>query len=193
MAMPVKQKKVASDGVIGMLFVLATEAMFFAGLISAYVVNRAGAMAWPPEGQPRLPIEITGVNTAIFIASAFTIFMFGKKLRAGEGSGRYSTTLLKSSIILGVTFLIVQGSEWIRLIGFGLTTHSSIYGAFFYTLIGLHAAHVLVGLILLVYLLASMRKTLSFEVLKNRVTVFSMYWFFVVALWPRLYVLVYLM
>ena len=74
------QNKLVSNGIIGMLLVLATEGMFFAGLISAYVVNRAGAMAWPPEGQPRLPIEVTAINTLVLLASAVTIFLFGRKI-----------------------------------------------------------------------------------------------------------------
>ena len=193
MALAVKQKKIASDGVIGMIFVLATEAMFFAGLISAYIVNRAGATVWPPVGQPRLPIEITAVNTLVLIASAVAMYLFRKKIKAKSYMGRHSNTLLVSSIILGFTFLAVQGSEWVRLLGFGLTTHSSIYGAFFYTLIGMHATHMLVGLSLLFYLLGSLKKPLPFGKLQNRINVSTMYWLFVVGLWPILYILVYLM
>lgn len=193
MAVPARENKIASNGVIGMVFVLATEAMFFAGLISAYIVNRAGAMVWPPPGQPRLPIEITEINTFIFLASAVTLFLFSRKMKATTYLNKKSNGWLISSIILGVTFLIVQGSEWIKLINFGLTTHSSIYGAFFYTLIGLHGTHVIVGLIILFYLLNSLKKELPFGDLRNRITVCSMYWYFIVILWPVLYVLVYLM
>lgn len=189
---PMQERKVASNGVIGMLFVLATEAMFFAGLISAYIVNRANAMVWPPEGQPRLPIEITAINTLVLLASGIVMVVFGRKMRAGAYIIQKSKSFVTTAIILGATFVAVQGIEWVKLIGFGLTTHSSIYGAFFYTLIGMHAVHALVGITLLLYLASSFRKPLSFGVLKNRIAVCSMYWYFVVGLWPVLYVLVYL-
>jgi heme/copper-type cytochrome/quinol oxidase subunit 3 len=193
-AVPIREnRKIVSDGVMGMVLVLATEAMFFAGLISAYVVNRANVPVWPPEGQPRLPIEVTAVNTCVLLFSAVTIFMFGKKVRSNSGADTKSTRLLIITIILGALFLAVQGTEWVRLISFGLTTGSSLYGAFFYTLIGIHGAHLLVGLSILFYMLFSLRSASSFEALKNKIVACSMYWYFVVAIWPILYVLVYLM
>ncbi len=185
---PLREKKVVSDGVIGMIFVLATEAMFFSGLISAFVINRAGAMVWPPADQPRLPIEVTAVNTLVLLASAVTLFLFGRQVK----NNRKSNTLLITTIILGLTFLTVQGTEWVKLIGYGLTAHSSLFGAFFYTLIGVHGLHVIAGLLVLFYLAASLTKTISLEALRNKVAACSMYWYFVVAVWPVLYILVYL-
>ncbi|HXB13405.1 MAG TPA: heme-copper oxidase subunit III [Bacteroidia bacterium] len=185
---PLREKKVVSDGVIGMIFVLATEAMFFSGLISAFVINRAGAMVWPPADQPRLPIEVTAVNTLVLLASAVTLFLFGRQVK----NNKKSNALLITTIILGLTFLTVQGTEWVKLIGYGLTAHSSLFGAFFYTLIGVHGLHVIAGLLVLFYLAASLTKTISLEALRNKVAACSMYWYFVVAVWPVLYILVYL-
>jgi len=185
---PLREKKVVSDGVIGMIFVLATEAMFFSGLISAFVINRAGAMVWPPADQPRLPIEVTAVNTLVLLASAVTLFLFGRQVK----NNKKSNSLLITTIILGLTFLTVQGTEWVKLIGYGLTAHSSLFGAFFYTLIGVHGLHVIAGLLVLFYLAASLTKTISLEALRNKVAACSMYWYFVVAVWPVLYILVYL-
>ncbi len=192
MTAPIQEKKITSDGIIGMVFVLATEAMFFAGLISAYIVNRAGVMVWPPAGQPRLPIEVTAVNTLVLLSSAFALYMFGRRVKSAAYIKIRSKGLLTAALLLGATFLAVQGTEWVKLVGYGLTTHSSLYGAFFYTLIGLHGAHVLVGLTILLYLFSSFRKPLPFGVLKSRIIACSMYWYFVVAIWPILYILVYL-
>jgi heme/copper-type cytochrome/quinol oxidase subunit 3 len=186
---PSRENKIAGDGVIGMILVLATEAMFFAGLISAYIVNRAGAMVWPPANQPRLPIEITAVNTFVLIASAVSLFIFNRKMRQ---QGKANIQILITSIILGGTFLVVQGIEWVRLIGFGLTTSSSLFGAFFYTIIGLHAAHVLVGITILLYLIRALKRPVDFEASRNTAISCSLYWYFVVAVWPVLYTLVYL-
>ena len=51
-----QKRKAVPDGILGMLLLLFTETMFFAGLISAYVVDRSGFNVWPPPAQPRLPV-----------------------------------------------------------------------------------------------------------------------------------------
>jgi heme/copper-type cytochrome/quinol oxidase subunit 3 len=189
---PLKNKKIASDGIIGMIFLLAAEAMFFAGLISAYIVNRAGAKVWPPYSQPRLPIEITALNTAILLSSAVMIFIFSKKFKADYNSTGTARKFLVLAILLGGIFVAVQGSEWIKLISYGLTTTSSLYGAFFYLIIGIHAIHAIAGLLILFYLYTILKNSDSFEESKNKITICSMYWYFVVGIWPLLYMLVYL-
>lgn len=189
LSIPISDKKVVSDGILGMIFLLATEAMFFAGLISAYIVNRAGAIDWPPINQPRLPIEITAVNTVVLLGSAITMFIFSKQFKRETPSLKF----LAISILLGLIFVVVQSSEWVKLIGFGLTTTSSLFGAFFYLVIGAHAIHAVAGLTILFYLYFSAKKQKSQEHIQNKIAVCSMYWYFVVGIWPVLYTLVYLL
>jgi cytochrome c oxidase subunit III len=85
--------------------------------------------------------------------------------------------------------LLVQGYEWVRLIHYGLTLSSGVYGATFYTLIGCHGAHVLGAVIWLGVVLARVRSGIAG---RESVQLAGVYWTFVVALWPALYVLVYL-
>ncbi len=191
MTAQVSQGKVASDGLVGMIFLLASEGMFFAGLISAYIVNRAGAMEWPPANQPRLPIEVTAVNTFILLLSGFFIVRFRMNNRNSQTEAIKSKGLIKLSLLLGLIFLIVQGSEWVRLLHFGLTTRSSLYGAFFYTIIGAHGLHVFAGLLTLLYLSNKLKKQVGFN-MKSIIDSCSIYWLFVVVIWPVLYYLVYL-
>ena len=68
---PIVTRTPISNGVLGMLIFMVTEAMFFAGLISAYVVIKAGIEEWPPWGQPRLPVVATAFNTVVLLASGF--------------------------------------------------------------------------------------------------------------------------
>jgi len=194
------ERKAVPDGVLAMLFLLVTEAMLYAGLISAYIVNKAGATVWPPADQPRLPVEVTGVNTLILLSSAVVLYLFTRRVNKVSAIDSKSTNLLLVTIMLGGTFLAIQGTEWARLIGYGLTTHSSIYGAFFYTLIGAHGLHVLVGLCILFYLYFAVKKVRlndmagqasSFAIAKNKISACILYWYFVVAIWPILYRLVY--
>ncbi|MEW6467686.1 MAG: heme-copper oxidase subunit III [Bacteroidota bacterium] len=181
-------KKIISNGMLGMVLFLSVEVMLFAGFISAYLVNRSAAMSWPPPGQPRLPVEVTFVNTLVLLASAVVLFLFGRKYRLSQ-----SRALLFAAMFLGTAFLAIQGSEWARLISYGLTTSSSLYGAFFYTIIGAHALHAAAGLILLAYLYRKLGKALPEEVKADRIRVCALYWYFVAGVWPPLYALVYLM
>src|ERR1035437_5883384 len=102
------QRQIISNGMIAMIFFLAAEIMFFAGLISAYIVNRTVAEAIPSIHQPRLPIEITALNTLFLIISFFTLFIFSRKYRSKNSS----QLLLLVTIALGFVFLFIQGSEW---------------------------------------------------------------------------------
>jgi hypothetical protein len=97
-----------------MLVFLAFEGMFFAGLIGTFLVFRLGSQFWPPVGQPRLPILVTWANTAILLFSSYTMRDALRAMRMGDRDGL--TTGLSWTALLGTTFLIVQGSEWLRLI-----------------------------------------------------------------------------
>jgi heme/copper-type cytochrome/quinol oxidase subunit 3 len=163
--------------------------MFFAGLIGAFVVFRYGAVDWPPLGQPRLPVAVTGVNTLILLASGYTMFRVWRQL--DDWNRRRLTFGLNLTALLGVIFLAVQGFEWTRLIGFGLTMKSSVYGAIFYTLIGCHAVHVLGAVIWLLLVLMHLRQNRFTARRHAGIKLAGMYWFLVVGLWPMLYVLVY--
>ena len=195
-----RENVIVPDVVLGMVFLLVTELMLFGGFISAFLVNRAGNF-WPPYSQPRLPIAVTAVNTIILLISGFTIYLVLKNYtseKENHHSGdvnfnKKSHIWLIFTIVLGLTFVIIQGSEWVKLIGFGLTTSSSLFAAFFYIIIGIHAFHVLVGLSILIYLLNVLRSSFLFESTKDKILACSLYWYFVVAIWPVLYLLVYIM
>ncbi|MBC6952387.1 hypothetical protein DWB58_31125, partial [candidate division KSB1 bacterium] len=90
------------------------------------------------------------------------------------------------------TFLFIQGSEWIKLIDFGLTLSSSVYGAIFYVLIGCHALHVLGAVLWLVIVWRRAQQNQFTAQRHTPVQLCSMYWYLVVLLWPALYALVYL-
>lgn len=179
-----------SNAWLATLMLLGAEAMFFAGLIGAFLVFRIGSSVWPPPFQPRLPTGVTGVNTLILLSSAGTMSFALQANRRGERA-RLSRLLLWTAL-LGLVFLLVQGYEWIRLLHFGLTVSSSVYGGLFYTLIGFHGAHVFGALIWLVYVWLKARQGTYSRQHYAGLQTCSMYWIFVVALWPVLYGLVYL-
>ncbi|HWH79312.1 MAG TPA: heme-copper oxidase subunit III [Candidatus Binatus sp.] len=181
---------VGANAWLAVVMLLGSEAMFFAGLIGAYLVFRVSAAFWPPPFQPRLPAFVTGVNTVILLASALTMRLAVKSMRNGDRS--QLLRFLGVTALLGAIFLSVQGFEWLELIRFGLTVSSSIYGGLFYTLIGFHAVHVLGALIWLAVVFRLARRGRYSKADHVGLQTCAMYWTFVVALWPILYGLVYL-
>ncbi|MGH7772994.1 MAG: cytochrome c oxidase subunit 3 [Candidatus Binatia bacterium] len=186
----VSDEPVISNARLGLLMFLAAETMFFAGLIGAFLVFRLGSTAWPPPFQPRLPVVVTGVNTVILLLSGVTMHLALRAIRAGRLGGLEGYLL--GTVLLGGLFLSIQGYEWVRLIQFGLTVSSGIYGATFYTLIGCHGLHVFGAVIWLVVVLQQARRGRFTARSHTGVEICGMYWTFVVALWPILYGLVYL-
>jgi heme/copper-type cytochrome/quinol oxidase subunit 3 len=185
---PSPRRPVLDNLRLAVLFLIGGEFMFFAALISGLFVLRLGAPLWPPPFQPRLPVGVTGVNTLVLLASSVTM---ARAVRAlGRGEERLLVKRLVVTAGLGALFLLVQGYEWARLIGYGLTVSGGAYGATFYTLIGAHAVHVFGALVWLsATLVLASRGTIHAAPVKAC----AMFWHFVVGLWPILYVAVYLL
>ncbi len=185
------KKAVLPNAILGMLIFIGTEVMFFAALISAFIALRTGETFWPPAGQPRLPIEATAFNTLVLLGSGVVMYRAGKAFAMPFLAGR-APKLLMASILLGAFFVLFQGYEWVRLIGFDLTVSSSLYGSLFYVIIGAHALHVTAALC---FLISIHRKLSSAERLETEAEIFAaarIFWYFVVGIWPVLYGLVYL-
>lgn len=185
---PRRAEKVVSNGVLGMILVVFVEVMLFAGFISAFVIVKARAVGsvWPPPNQPRLPFERTAINTTMLIASGIVLLIAHRAYQRGN---RSIGSLLMVAILLGGTFVALQGAEWVALLQEGLTLTSSTYGSLFYTIIGAHAAHAVVAIGLLGWAwLRLMAGTLTREAMST----VSLFWYFVVLVWPFLYFQVYM-
>jgi cytochrome c oxidase subunit 3 len=178
-----------SNARIAVVMLLVAETMFFSGLIAAYLVFRVGTPMWPPPNLPRLPLAVTWLNTGVLLASGFTM------IRAVRAARRDEQQALRRALgltaLLGMTFLAVQGSEWLRLIRHGLTLSAGMYGATFYTLIGTHALHV-VGAVVWLALVGWWARRGAFAGGRDTaVEACAIYWIFVCALWVALFALVY--
>ena len=182
-----------SNARLAVLVLLGAETMLFSGLIGAFLVFRVGNVTWPPPSHIgiELPRLITGINTALLLLSGYTMFQAHRAIQRDQVKSLMRWLLITG--VLGVLFLGVQGSEWVQLIRNGLTLQSGVYGGIFYVLIGCHALHVLTAVIwLLVVYGMAVAGRFSAERYVG-VDTCTIYWIFVVALWPILYVLVYLL
>jgi heme/copper-type cytochrome/quinol oxidase subunit 3 len=156
--------------------------------MSAHTIARNSALGglWPPPGQPRLPVERTAVNTAILLLSGALLWIGSRRMSADpERAQRY----VAGAIAAGSAFVLLQGVEWIRLLREGLTMTSSNHGAFFYLIVGAHALHAVVAIIALTWVYFMMRRG---KFSPSTFTATQMFWYFVVILWPVIYLRVYL-
>jgi len=186
---PAAERPGPPPAILATLLLVAGEVMLFAGLIFVFWVLRLAAPVWPPPLQPRLPLGMTAAATLILLASSATLTAALRARRRGAAADLVGG--LGATALLGGLFLAVQGLEWIRLVRFGLTVTSGTYGAIFYTLIGTHALHVLAAIGWLVATIALARRG-RFAHRPAPLQACALYWHFVVALWPILFVSVYL-
>ena len=184
-----ERRQLVSSSIFATVILIMTEVMFFAALISAYMIIRSGSEEWPPWGQPRLPVFATALNSLALLASAFCLH---RSVKVFSSQASRSKQLLALTIALGTVFVGVQGYEWVQLISFGLTITSSTYGGVFYLIIGAHGLHVIGGLLALLACLKRLNST-SQQLTIDNLRAAQIFWYFVVGVWPVLYTLVYLL
>jgi cytochrome c oxidase subunit 3 len=172
---------------LGMWLFIASEVMFFGGLISVYLHYKYG-LGYPEASA--LDVVQVGINTTILLTSSFTLVLGLSAIRAGK-SGRMALYILLT-ILLGVAFLSGQIFEFSKLYAAGVTMTGSVFGSAFYTLTGFHGLHVLLGVFwAIAILIRTLRGHYSAE--NNMgVEIFGLYWHFVDIVWILLFTLIYL-
>ncbi len=171
---------------LGMVMFLGSEAMLFGSFFTIFFYLRFTHSPWPPQGI-HVPIEATGVNTAILISSSFTMHAALISVRRNNRIGLVLG--LGATLMLGITFLCLQMHEYLHL-GWGPGTDAFTSG--FFALTGLHGLHVFIGATLLtIAFVRSCRGHYSAgEHIGLEVT--GLYWHFVDVVWILLYTIVYL-
>lgn len=181
-------------GFLAMVFFIGSEIMLFASFFTAYFFVRFNvADEWPPlnaEGEPfELPVLLTGLNTAILVASSFTLHWGEHRLKHYNDRKGLERGLLLT-LFLGATFLIIQINEYVHL---GFTPADQAFGSAFYSLTGLHGFHVFVGLSILALMFVRVKRARDFTPTSFApLQAGSLYWHFVDVVWVLLFVLVYL-
>lgn len=175
---------------LGMWIFLASEIMFFTGLIGSYIVLRfANLHTWPVPSTV-LNIPLTGINTFILICSSATLVLGLASVQRGYQEGLQVGLFL--TVLLGAVFLGIQMHEYQELIHDGFTISSSIFGSCFFTLTGFHGAHVLAGVIwLIVVFIRSFMGYFTPEEYAG-VEIVGLYWHFVDLVWIILFTILYL-
>ena len=173
---------------LGMLLFIISEVMVFGAFFTAYFFIRVSkGDAWPAHGTT-LPLAVAGVNTAILVSSSFTMHWAQTAIRKGNRFGLKAGMLM--TFLLGAAFLFIQINEYAN-IGFAPQDHAQ--ATIFYSLTGLHGAHVFIGLtLLLIVTIRAFRGHFSPEEHRG-VEVPGIYWHFVDIMWIIVYTTVYIL
>ena len=177
---------------LGIWLFLASEVMLFGGLFSAYILLRVGATEWP-LGSTLLNVPIGTVNTIILIASSVTMVMSWASLKMNDFS-KYKL-YMGLTVLLALTFLVVKGFEYADKFEHEHFPWESTYLAIYFTLTGLHALHIVGGIIVNAYFWgpgSAMWRT-ERERFTNRVEAAGLYWHFVDLVWIFLFPVLYLL
>ena len=177
-----------SRGIVGMACLILAESAIFIIFVVAYLYYMGKSITGPT---PQQVLELPIFSSICLLSSSATVHFAVSALHNGK---RALTSLwLALTVLLGSIFLGATAMEWYKLIyRDGLTIRTNLFGTTFYSLVGLHASHVIVGLILLaITLLFSLTGHLGSKH-TGRLEVLSLYWHFVDAVWVVVFTVVYI-
>jgi heme/copper-type cytochrome/quinol oxidase subunit 3 len=173
----------------GLMAMIATEAMMFALLFFVNLELRVKADEWPLGGLAGPELKISGLRTLLLLASSIPIHFAERAAERGDFRG--VARGLATAWLMGALFLAGHAAEW-HTLWKEVTPSTDAYGSVFYTITGLHALHLLVGLIVVGYLwFGSVNGRYATA---NRAPIHNgaLYWHFVDAVWVFVYTLLYL-
>jgi cytochrome c oxidase subunit 3 len=181
--------KLPYKGKVGMACLIIAESAIFTIFVVAYLYYTGKSLAGPT---PREVLETPIFFTVCLLSSSLTIHLASKLLERGKRGAFLALWFL--TIVLGALFMYGTAREWHRLIyEHGLTISTNLFGTTYYSLVGLHATHVTVGLLMLtIVLLFGLAGRVGREQ-SARIDVLSMYWHFVDAVWVVVFTVVYVL
>ena len=176
-----------SKGRVAMFCLIIAESAIFTIFVVAYIYN-IGKSTYGPL--PQQVLEVPLFNSICLLSSSLTIWLSERAIEHGQI--RKFGLWWALTFVLGAIFLVGTGVEWHKLIyEDGLTISTNLFGTTFYSLVGLHASHVIIGLsaLLLVLIL-----TITGHVRQEhaeRIQILALYWHFVDAVWIIVFTVVY--
>jgi cytochrome c oxidase subunit 3/cytochrome o ubiquinol oxidase subunit 3 len=180
--------KLPSRGYVAMSSLIIAESAIFTIFVVAYLYYIGRDVSGPT---PREVLELPIFGTVCLLSSSFFIYLAEHAI----DHGRMAAFKLwwAVTIVLGLIFIIGTGVEWDKLITHDhLTIATNLFGTTFYSLVGLHASHVIIGLImLLITLIFALTGKLN-ATHAERVKVLALYWHFVDAVWVVVFTVVYM-
>jgi cytochrome c oxidase subunit 3 len=181
-----------TNGKIGIWCFLASEVMLFGAFFASYIVLRTSAAEWP-HGSSILNVPMATLNTVVLITSSVTMVMAWASLMRND-MGKYRL-FLGTTVALGFCFCIIKYFEYSAKFEHNLLPHTHNFIALYFIMTGLHAAHVIGGMITNAYFLVAAPSYMEHDrdLLINRVENSGLFWHFVDLVWIFLFPILYLL
>ena len=185
---PAEPWSLPSRGRVAMLSLIIGESAIFTIFVVAYIYYIGKSISGPT---PQQVLDIPFFNTVCLLSSSVTIWLSERQIE--RGNMKAFAALWALTMALGIEFIVGTGLEWHKLIYVdGLTIHTNLFGTTFYSLVGLHATHVVVGLLMLtVVMIFTLTGHINIRH-TERVQVLALYWHFVDAVWVVVFTVVYI-
>ena len=176
-------------GTVGMFCLIVAESAIFIIFVVAYLYYIGKSLTGPTPAQV---LELPILGTVCLLSSSITVHFAVSALRKNNLRG--CTMFLAATVLLGGIFLGTTAQEWYKLIyEKGLTIQTNLFGTTYYSLVGLHATHVVVGLVMLSLTLVFSLMGRVREEHSEKLEVLSLYWHFVDAVWIVVFTVVYVL
>ena len=172
-------------GRLAVWWVIASEIVIFGGILASYIMHRLAHDAFAAQAA-HTNTWIGAFNTFVLLTSSLSAVLAHKAADHGDGKG--AAKYLWFTIGGGATFLIVKAFEWTHEIREGFTITSSTFWSFYYTAAGIHASHVIAGMIIMTFIARTAAKNQELQ----RVEYVGLYWHFVDIVWIFLFPLLYI-
>ena len=173
---------------LGLFLALIGMTTLFGAFLIAYLLLRRNAPSWPPPGAP-VPPQGLWISTVVIAASSAT-FVRAARVGRAEAAAELARWL-HATLALGVVFLLVQAILWRDVFAQGRSTASDAYGTIFYSLTGLHAAHVIGGLVFLARTARRARKAPNAPRTRLALALCATYWHYMGGIWIVLFAVLY--
>jgi heme/copper-type cytochrome/quinol oxidase subunit 3 len=172
-------------GRLAVWWVVASEIVIFGGLLASYVMHRIAHGAWSHYAAHTNTLA-GGFNTFVLLTSSLSAVLAHKA--SVENDGPKAAKLLGLTILGGGVFITVKAFEWTHEIHLGYTLTSNTFWSFYYTAAGLHALHVIAGMVIMAFVANEARRGIAL----HRVELIGIYWHFVDLVWIFLFPLLYI-
>jgi heme/copper-type cytochrome/quinol oxidase subunit 3 len=172
-------------GRLAVWWVVASEIVIFGGLLASYIMHRIGHPEWAHFAS-HTNTYAGAFNTFVLLTSSLSAVLGHKA--AEEGDGKKAARFLWMTMGGGATFIVVKGIEWTHEIHLGYTITANAFWAFYYTAAGLHALHVIGGVIIM----GIVSRDAYHNRELHRVELIGIYWHFVDLVWIFLFPLLYI-
>jgi len=177
------------SGKLAIWWFLASEILTFGGLLTCFVLYRFAGGGWEAEAA-HVSTNIAAFNTLLLVTSSLSIVQ--AHVAAEAGDRKRAATFLLCTVLLGVGFLGVKAFEYSKELSHGFTPSAGMFWSFYYGLTGLHALHVIGGIIANFCLYVVAVRERGWSKVQQRVEYAGLYWHFVDIVWIFLFPLVYL-